>query len=638
MLIKQITIIALFASAVYSQSIEIIRPLPGEKVPANNQYPITYTLSQSPNNQVNLFYSGDSMFTWEKVIWEYGTGSSQTTRFLWQVPQISSINCFVKVVDFNDSSNYAISGPFTIYPVYYDSCAANEIKYYFKNDGSSSTAPKYDSQGLLWPGRINAYQSAVYRDGFVVTALIDDSVYANGSAWHTGLIPGRIGSDGDPENPADSLFKVWKLKKNWKSLPPGEEKNRLKYDYENWPGNIGAPFIDNDGNNHFNHSIDKPRLIGDETIWFVSNDSDTSRAKNFLQSGGSAGLEYQTTIIAFNDNEMLDDVLFKKIKVINKGTKILKDVAFGYFSDFDLGDAHDDYVGCDTTLNLGYGYNGTDVDNVYGVPPAIGYMILQGPVIKGSNTDSAFFNYGWRNGYRNLGMTSFGPVIKMSIALISDFGTTEGLFNNMRGLTTYGGTELKDPNTGIKTLFGLAGDPVSAIGWYEGEGWPLGPMPCDRRLHVNSGGFELSPGDTNEITFAVIMARGANRLNSVTELKRKAEYVREFYYNNFNFRDETVDGPTSENFLLSQNYPNPFNPITTIEYLIPDTESNRRGIFTKLVVYDVLGQKIAELVNEEQLPGIYKVLFDASRFSSGTYIYRITAGDFNESKKMIVLK
>ncbi len=85
-------------------------------------------------------------------------------------------------------------------------------------------------------------------------------------------------------------------------------------------------------------------------------------------------------------------------------------------------------------------------------------------------------------------------------------------------------------------------------------------------------------------------------------------------------------------FMLSQNYPNPFNPATTIEYELV-TEG-----FVTLVVYDILGRKVAVLTNEKKSPGSYRVSFDASALPTGVYLYRLQAGSFVETRKMIVAK
>ncbi|MCH7770039.1 MAG: T9SS type A sorting domain-containing protein [Bacteroidetes bacterium] len=93
-----------------------------------------------------------------------------------------------------------------------------------------------------------------------------------------------------------------------------------------------------------------------------------------------------------------------------------------------------------------------------------------------------------------------------------------------------------------------------------------------------------------------------------------------------------VGGAVPEEYSISQNYPNPFNPSTTIKFSIPE-QSN-----VVLKVYDILGSEVANLVNETLDAGNYTVNFDASQFASGMYIYKITAGNFVTTKKMMLLK
>ncbi|HUI31182.1 MAG TPA: T9SS type A sorting domain-containing protein [Candidatus Acidoferrales bacterium] len=83
---------------------------------------------------------------------------------------------------------------------------------------------------------------------------------------------------------------------------------------------------------------------------------------------------------------------------------------------------------------------------------------------------------------------------------------------------------------------------------------------------------------------------------------------------------------------MTQNYPNPFNPTTRIEFALPKSE------LTKLTIYDLLGREVQTLIDRELQAGYYDVNFDASRFTSGVYLYRIQSGNFTETKKLLLLK
>lgn len=103
------------------------------------------------------------------------------------------------------------------------------------------------------------------------------------------------------------------------------------------------------------------------------------------------------------------------------------------------------------------------------------------------------------------------------------------------------------------------------------------------------------------------------------------------------FRDMYLTGINNgitipEKFSLSQNYPNPFNPATNLEFRISELG------FVSLKIYDVLGNEIATLVNERKTPGSYSVKWNASNFSSGIYFYKLIAGEFSETRRMLLLK
>jgi subtilisin-like proprotein convertase family protein len=95
---------------------------------------------------------------------------------------------------------------------------------------------------------------------------------------------------------------------------------------------------------------------------------------------------------------------------------------------------------------------------------------------------------------------------------------------------------------------------------------------------------------------------------------------------------EPISNTVPGTYALHQNYPNPFNPVTNIRFDIPKASN------VKLVVYDILGREVKTLVNEFKNPGAYELQFDASNIASGTYFYKIEAGDFVQIKKMVLVK
>ncbi len=95
---------------------------------------------------------------------------------------------------------------------------------------------------------------------------------------------------------------------------------------------------------------------------------------------------------------------------------------------------------------------------------------------------------------------------------------------------------------------------------------------------------------------------------------------------------EVVEEHIPLSFELFQNYPNPFNPTTTIKYQIPERN------FVSIKVFDILGNEIKTLVDEEMSAGNYEVKFNAAYLSSSVYIYQLIAGNYIQTRKMLVLK
>jgi len=214
-------------------------------------------------------------------------------------------------------------------------------------------------------------------------------------------------------------------------------------------------------------------------------------------------------------------------------------------------------------------------------------------------------------------------------------------------------TQFQPPNKYVRGVFdnGNGSDPSSVYPEMKGIGgstpWnPPAPVYLDGEsglLHskyilidpdfpssdpiVETGSFNFSTAATtgNDENFLLIY-------DSLVANQYLQDFAKRYTLAGGTIKVEMISSVIPDNFLLSQNYPNPFNPRTEISYEVPAAK------LVKLTVYNILGKEMAELVNERQSPGKYKVSFDASNLTSGVYFYTLSTDNFTETKRMILLK
>jgi hypothetical protein len=140
--------------------------------------------------------------------------------------------------------------------------------------------------------------------------------------------------------------------------------------------------------------------------------------------------------------------------------------------------------------------------------------------------------------------------------------------------------------------------------------------------------FEVVPGSSVEFTHEIFDNTGGGHINDGWDAT--------IYELDFSQIVTSIDNSFSQSlpsdFSLKQNYPNPFNPSTTIEFKIA------KNGFVSLNVFDVMGQKVVNLVDKEMIPGTFQVVFDGQNLASGIYFYNITVENFSQTQKMILMK
>ncbi|MEE9431171.1 MAG: T9SS type A sorting domain-containing protein [Melioribacteraceae bacterium] len=422
----------------------------------------------------------------------------------------------------------------------------NNISTWIYNNGDTDIGPNGNS-GFVYPK--GSGKAAMFESGLVWGAKIKGEVRVGGSTYNQGLLPGRIDESGNREDTSLASVRIYRVRPDWKTgdlsaeVNDGEGtrqevKDQYEKDWNEWPANYGAPFVDVDKDGSYNPTVDVPGVDGaDQTIWYVANDFDPATTRG-LYGSDPMGIEMQATFWGYNREGALGNTMFRKYKLINKSPDNFDSMFVTMWADPDLGGAGDDYVGCDVDLSLMYCYNGDSEDNQYGKNvPSIGFDFLQGPIVPGSPDDFAVFDGKIKKGFRNLEISAHSFFIG-SDAVYSDptlgdhaKGTLH-FWNLMRGRISTTGQQFTSPKNNEVTKFALSGDPIKKTGWIDGMLHP----PGDRRQLMTVGPFTLSAGETQEVVLAEIIAggtEGIDRLQSLSILRSYDKEIQSLYLNLF---------------------------------------------------------------------------------------------------------
>lgn len=357
-----------------------------------------------------------------------------------------------------------------------------------------------------------------------------------------------------------------------------------------------APFNDVDGDGFYNYAAgDYPgydltgnvdcggqllNVYGDENLWWIFND----KGNIHTESGGQAiGMEIRAQAFSFATNDEVNNMTFYNYELVNRSSFDLRDTYFGFWVDPDLGNAQDDYVGCDVERGLGFCYNGDEFDDDnsgrpgYGEnPPAIGVDFFQGPFQDKDGKDNCLCStyadaiaddgvvYGGSGvGYgdgivdnERLGMRAFLYHNNLPSGPTRDPQVANDYYNYLRSIwidnsdMVYGGTGHQNspganPNQLADFMFPDNTDP---LGWGT-EGavqapWTevtAGNVPADRRFVQSAGPFGLAPGAVNNITVGVVWAQAnsGGALASVQAMKQADSKTQALFDNCF----QLLDGP-----------------------------------------------------------------------------------------------
>ena len=485
----------------------------------------------------------------------------------------------------------------------------NNISTWYRTNGAFNRNPVNGTAGFEWPK--GSLKTARYASGIWMGCISGNDTLTAIAEYVYDYKPGYVDDAGLPQGNEDPLFRIYKITRGDTTSP----------DYQNWPVNQGA-YVTESGT---------PFFLGTETMFYSYTDAYPHA------SGQTSVRSLKAQILQTNwsyINLGMADIQYIEYRIINRSSETWNDTYINVWTDDDLGGALDDRIGCDTVLGLGYTYNATDTDPVYGVaPPAVGFKSIRNPIVStGNNNDTV--KYYDPPGSQNL-------VVKVgykysSLSVMNTYNNASPQPSDPRDNTeTYRvisgywrtGEAWINPVTNQPTKFAYSGDPVTGTGWVMND-------QSDRRFILGFGPLNMAPNDTQSIVIAQVIARGSSNINSITQLKNLSNHAQSIYDQNFQsvLAVDNVSSQIPDKYALSQNYPNPFNPTTNLEFRI------RESGFVTLKIFDQLGREVKTLVNERLAPGSYKTTFDGAGLSSGIYFYSLSVNGFTDTKRMILLK
>ena len=217
-------------------------------------------------------------------------------------------------------------------------------------------------------------------------------------------------------------------------------------------------------------------------------------------------------------------------------------------------------------------------------------------------------------------------LLALTLSLQAGIGSGESALGPLPvELTSFSASVNGDASTSSATIVLLNWTTATEVNNYGFEvqrtSFPLSPHVWETLGFLNGHGNSNSPKDYSFVDANPLSGTACYRLKQIDNNGR------------FKYSDIVVlKSNLGKKYVLAQNYQNPFNPTTVISYSIPNASH------VSIKVFDVLGNTIATLIDKNQEIGSYKVSFDATKLSNGVYFYKINAGQFTSTKKMLLLK
>lgn len=482
------------------------------------------------------------------------------------------------------------------------------------------------------------------------------------------FFPGPLRATGNDKGTTDTAYAqqfdyIWKISREeilLHQINYQDNDYNMPSDIQTWPahGSVAdgyteslAPFIDTDDNGIYEpENGDYPDIKGDMSLYWIFNDNLSTHVESYGSIALGAEIHAQayayTCDTLTGQDSILNYTTFLNYRVINRSDTNYHNFSSAFWSDADIGDWNDDYVGTNIELNSIYLYNGDDMDGsgnrfTYGInPPAQFYTFLDAPLAEendglDNDNDGVIDETGEKSLLKSMQFFQANssvdgyPVNGQEL-----YNYMNHLWRNGRPLV-YGGTGYNPDPTGgtpAKYMFPGESDPwmngtfgvdpnyLATGGWSEEN---EGNDPGDRRGIATSGSFDFNAGDELEFTMAMVFSRGDNgAFSSVTKGFADVARITEMY-NNGELHGcglENVNVPEKGMHSELEIYPNPAKE----QFVIKGADVN-----SKYQIIDIKGQLVKQ---GESI----KAPISIKNLDSGTYIVRVISNQTVNSQKLVI--
>ncbi len=435
------------------------------------------------------------------------------------------------------------------------------------------------------------------------------------------FFPGPLDANGQvTDQTCQDFDRIWKINKSaidsfnagsFSSVPdailnwPGKENPNLAF----LPDQNLAPFVDTNGDGIYNPANgDYPDIPGDQALWFVINDNGNVHSET---GGAPLQVEVQCLMYAFaGSDSCLMNTTFYHFSIFNKGANALNSCFTGLWNDPDLGCPYDDFIGCDTSNNLGIVYNAADIDGGSSCIPNYGSMppVLAIDFLKGPTDENGVIHYlDHFMLYQNDFSGSGNPML------------AEDYYSYLQSVQA-DGLHLVDPQ-GVQTNFAYTGDPSDSLGWSMcAENAP----PADYRMVLSAGPFQFNPGEMKTLDFSVVWDNtSVYPCPSFTTIADVTNCVETYFKDSVVFTGSSM--PLNTAIHLAEVFPNPSEQNGLISFHVNNAE--------RIQIIDITGREVANLSAKDQ-----SIVSIQSDLSKGVYLFKVIFSDLSFKTGKLVIQ